>query len=160
MLDFDVQPRSRKCSQTDQPFEAGEAFYSVLLADGAEIVRHDFSARAWEGPPEDAIGWWKSEVPDHSAGKIHWAPNDVMLHYFEQIAGNPTKEDVRYVLTLLMIRRRILRLEESDDDTAHQMTVYCPKNENTYRVPVLDPSPDRIEAIQEELAELLFSGAM
>jgi hypothetical protein len=158
MLDFEIHARGRKCAKTDRPFETGEEFYSVLVSDGASVVRCDYAADAWEGPPEKAIGWWKSLVPDSSSRKMHWAPNDVMLNYFEQIADNPEKQDVRYVLTLLMIRRRVLRLEEADasDASGEEISVYCPKNEQTYKVRVATPPAERVEAIQNELAELLF----
>ena len=82
MLDFDVQSRSRKCAKTDRPFEPGEEFFSVLLPEGSNVARYDYSAAAWEGPPENSIGWWKSQVPDHRGNKVNWAPNEVMLHYF------------------------------------------------------------------------------
>ncbi|MCA9267420.1 MAG: hypothetical protein KDA41_03070, partial [Planctomycetales bacterium] len=156
MLDFEVHARGRKCAKTDRPFEPGEEYFSVLLAEGANVVRYDYGADAWDGPPETSIGWWKSVVPDHSNRKLHWAPNDVMLHYFEQIENQPEKEDVRYVLALLMLRRRVLRLEEEERPGEPQMTLYCPKNENTYHVRTAPPDDARIEAIQEELAELLF----
>ena len=159
MLDFDVQSRGRKCAKTDRPFEPGEEFYSVLLSEGSSVVRYDYAADAWEGPPEKSIGWWKSQVPDHRGAKVNWAPNDVMLHYFEQLEDNEEKQDVRYVLALLMVRRRILRWEDAEAESAGDDTIelYCLKNENTYQVPVANPSPERIAAIQEELAELLFS---
>ncbi len=154
MLDFDVKARLRKCAKTDRVFEPGELFFSVLMPEGSDVVRYDYAADAWEGPPEKSIGWWKSQVPDHSAGKVHWAPNDVMLHYFEQLEENVEKQDVRFVLALLLVRRRVLRLEEDDADDV--LVVYCAKNETTYRVATADPSAERIAAIQEELAELLF----
>jgi hypothetical protein len=159
MLDFEVHARGRKCAKTDRLFEPGEEFYSVLVSEGANVVRYDYAADAWEGPPEKAVGWWKSQVPDTASRKMHWAPNDVMLNYFEQIADNPDKQDVRYVLTLLMIRRRVLKLEEADEQSTEEteeISVYCPKNEQTYKVPVASPPAERVEAIQNELAELLF----
>jgi len=123
------------------------------------VVRYDYAADAWEGAPENAIGWWKSHVPDHRGEKMRWAPNDVMLHYFGQLEGNAEKEDVRYVLALLLVRRRILRMEELEEASvdAEEMTLFCAKNETTHHVRVAQPSPERIAAIQEELAELLFS---
>ena len=161
MLDFDVQSRGRKCAKTDRPFEPGEEFYSLLVSEGSNVVRRDYSAEAWEGPPEKSIGWWKSQVPDHRAGKVNWAPNEVMLHYFEQLEGNEEKQDVRYVLALLMVRRRILRWDdvEPTEVDAEEITLFCPQNESTYQVGVADPSPERAQAIQEELAELLFSNS-
>ena len=110
---------------------------------------------------EDAIGWWKSQVPDPNAHKLHWAPNDVMLHYFEQLSQQQDQQDVRYILALLMMRRRILRLEDSEkDDEGHEtLVLYCPRKETEFQVRVHDPDHARIQEIQEELARLLFASA-
>lgn len=158
MLDFEVQRFTRRCYQTNRQLEPGDVFYSVLVAEGAKVVRRDFSEQAWEGPLEGAIGWWKSQVPDAQATKMHWAPNDVILHYFEQLEDNAEKADTRYVLALLMIRRRIVRLEDTDIHGEHGevFVLYCPRNEREYRVPVVVPPEPRIGEIQDELAELLF----
>jgi hypothetical protein len=85
----------------------------------------------------------------------------VMLDYFQQLEEQSGKEDVRYILTLLMIRRRILRLEDSefDEDGVEKMVVFCPRNETEHRVPVVSPDPDRASEIQDELARLLFADA-
>lgn len=157
MLDFEVQRCTRRCAKTDRELQPGEEFYSVLVADGGEIERQDFSLDGWEGPPEHAIGCWKSKMPDATAKKANWAPNDVMLDYFQQLQDQQEKQDVRYVLTLLMVRRRILRLEDSetDDDGGEVLVVFCPRNEVEYRVPVQSPSRERANEIQDELAKLL-----
>jgi hypothetical protein len=161
MLDFEVQRCTRRCAKTDRELNPGETFYSVLAAEGAEVVRRDFCEAAWEGPPEGAVGWWKSQMPELNAKKMHWAPNDVMLHYFEQLEGQADKQDVRYVLALLMIRRRVVRLEDTEtDDTGRELLVlYCPRNENEYKTAVVMPNDQRAAEIQEELAQLLFANA-
>src|SRR4051812_17493557 len=92
MLDFEVQRCSRHCSQTQRELKPGETVYSVLLSRGAEIVRLDYSADAWPGPPEESIGWWKSVVPDTNGNRVQWAPNDVMLHYFEQLEAREDQQ--------------------------------------------------------------------
>jgi len=161
MLDFEIQRCTRRCAKTDRELKPGETFYTVLVAEEAEVVRYDYSEEAWDGPPEDVIGWWKSQMAEPNAKKVNWAPNDVMLHYFQQLDGQDDKEDVRYVLTLLMIRRRILRLEETETDPIGRelMLVFCPRNETEYRVPVMTPSRERAQEIQEELVQLLFADA-
>ena len=158
MLEFDVQRFSRRCTKTDRELEPGETFFSALVPTGAEVVRNDFCADAWNGPPEDAIGWWQSEVPDPKSRKVHWAPSDVMLHYFLQLAEQEENQDTRYILTLLMIRKRILRLDETerDDNGTERLHVYCSKNESEYEILAVTPTPERIDVIQAELAELLF----
>ena len=161
MVDFEIQRCSRRCAKTEHEFAPGEVFYSVLVSEGAEIVRYDYCQAAWDGPPAEAIGWWRSQMPEANARRANWAPNDVMMDYFLEVEAQPGKEDVRYILTLLMSRRRVLRLEDSelDENGVEKMVVFCPRNETEYHVPVVSPGPERAKEIQDELARLLFADA-
>jgi hypothetical protein len=127
------------------------------MADGADLKRYDYAADAWKGPPEQAVGWWKSQIPDRKSARKHWAPNDVMLHFWDELADQPDKQDMRYVLTLLLIRRRVFRLEEEKKDVqgGETLDIYCPRRETNYEVPAVPPEASRIDQIQEELAALL-----
>ncbi len=90
---------------------------------------------------------------------MHWAPNDVMLHYFEQLEGDAAKADLRYVLALLMIRRRIVKLDDTDKDAeGHEtLVLFCPRNEVEYKTPVVMPNEERTREIQDELGRLLYA---
>ncbi|HND54512.1 MAG TPA: hypothetical protein PLV92_19005, partial [Pirellulaceae bacterium] len=93
-----------------------------------------------------------------AAQRVAWAPNDLMLDYFDRLEERPDKADVRYVLALLLVRRRLLRHDESatartDDD---QLVLFCPRNEREYRVPAVLPDDERVKEIQQELSSLLF----
>lgn len=160
-MDYEVQRCTRQCAKTQRQLEPGETFFSVLTVDGAEVVRHDFSAEAWEGPPEGALGWWKSEMPTRDGKRMNLAPNEVMLELFEEMEKQPELADMRYVLTLLLIRRRVMRLEESEHDEAdaEMLHVYCPRKETSWDVPVATPTAARAAEIQDELAKLLFADA-
>ncbi|MCO6454003.1 MAG: hypothetical protein J5I93_01705 [Pirellulaceae bacterium] len=161
MLDFAVQRCTRRCHASDRELAPGETFYSVLVADGAEVTRRDYAAEAWQGPPAGALGWWKSQMPAPHARKMHWAPNDVILHYFQQLGEETAETDIRYVLALLMIRRRIMRLEQTERDAQGQelLVLYCPRSDVEYRVAVVMPTAERVRAIQDELARLLYADA-
>jgi len=160
-MDYEVQRCSRHCAVTGRELVAGEEFFSALICEGVDVVRKDYSKEAWSEPPEGAVGWWKSQIPGPDAKRIHWAPNDVMLHFFEQLEAQPDREDMRYVLALLLIRRRVMRLEEEEHDAEGRevLVLYCPRREATYQVPVVVPDEARIQQIQEELAKLLFAHA-
>lgn len=157
MVEYDIQRCTRRCQATGRELAPGEVVYSVLVETGDIITRQDYSADAWQGPPENAVGWWKGTIADAGGKRVHWAPHDVMLHYFEQLEGNPAKEDVRYVLALLLVRRRIVRVESNEKDAAgaETLVVYSPRNEVEYRVKVAMPAAQREQAIQAELSELL-----
>jgi hypothetical protein len=156
-MDYEFQHSTRSCSATGRQFAPGETYYSALLAEGAELKRYDYAADAWRGPPEAAIGWWQSQVPGRGPGRKRWAPNDVMLQFWDELAKEPDKWDMRYVLTLLLIRRRVFRLEDEKGDPPRRdaLTVYCPRRDATYEVPAIAPAAERIDRIQEELASLL-----
>ena len=171
LLDFEVQRLTRRCAATDRALEPGETCYSVLELQGADIVRKDYCQDKWNGPPEGIFGWWRTQVPEPTAKKIKLAPNDVLLELFDELADRHDQSDLRYVLALLLIRRRVFRLDlpadsldaarEASDDrpTNESMFVYCPKREATYEVTVTMPDRARIEEIQQQLSELLVAGA-
>ncbi|MEM8680016.1 MAG: hypothetical protein AAGF97_11740 [Planctomycetota bacterium] len=160
MLDFDVKRCTRKCTQTDRELRPGEKVFSVLVFDGGEVRRIDYAAEAWQGPPEDALGWWEFTIPDPQGSKLQWAPSDIIRKYFDELAALAAEADKRYVLGLLMVRRRMMRLEatETDADGREHLVLYCPKKEEEYKVPVVTPTPERVQVIQQQLADLLFSG--
>jgi hypothetical protein len=161
MIDYEVQRCTRHCAVTGRELHAGETFYSTLTAEGSRVVRHDYSAEAWQGPPEGVVGWWKAHMPERNAKKLNWAPNDVMLELLEGLEPREDKAELRYVLALLLIRRRVVRLEETQhDELGREISVlYCPRREATYRVVTAMPNEERTAEIQEELARLLFADA-
>jgi hypothetical protein len=171
LLDFEVQRCTRCCAATERALEPGDECYSVLEVAGAEVVRKDYSPEAWKGSPEAAFGWWKSRVPEPTAKKIKLAPNDVLLELFDQLADKTEQQDLRYVLALLLVRRRVLRVEVANDGPSDKvgetdlhepteiMTLYCPKRDSTCEVAVAMPSSERIDEIQQQLSELLVAGA-
>lgn len=169
MVNYDVPRCSKVCATTQRELKPGERFHSVLLVENGEIKRFDYSQDGWEGPPKidteqgttELIGYWKSQLPSPNDNKVKLAPNDILLNLFDQLSDQLEKQEMRYVLVLLLIRRRVLRLEKEETvvETGEKtMTVYCPKREATYRIPVCDPSEEQIEQMQETLTLLLYAG--
>jgi hypothetical protein len=161
MTEYEVQRFTRRCAATGREFQPGETFYSVLVPDGVQIRRMDYSAEAWAGPPSEAIAWWKSQAPGKHTHWMVWAPNDVLLDYLEQLEAQSSEWDKRYILALLLLRRRVLRLEESvwSEDGQEIMLFYCPRRQTHYRVLVVPPGAERTTVIQQELMELLGAGS-
>ncbi len=156
MFDFDVQRCTRVCAATGEPIGPGDTFYSVLRWEAGQVVRLDYREQAWPGPPEDAIGWWQSVMPAPPSSGPQWAPDDVLLRYFEELAGHPEQAALRYVLALLLVRRKVLRLID-DETTADELALLAPPTETTYRVSVVRPSPDELGPLEQHLKQLLLA---
>lgn len=163
MLDFDVKRCSRRCATTDAELAPGDRYYSVLVAEGAEVLRRDYSRAAWEGPPEGALGWWESQMPTEGAAKPKLAPSDVALELFDRWRDQPDHEDCAYVLALFLVRKRVFRFAETAFPVAHTgeeiLRLFCPARAAEYDVPVIDVDSERADEIQTQLIELLYSDA-
>jgi hypothetical protein len=156
-LDFDLQTCTRHCASSGRELLPGEAFYTVLRQVGREVERADYATDVWTTPPADCLAWWKSQLPLPDQKKPTWAPNDVMLQLFESLAHDPAQADLRYVLSLLLVQRRILKVEASTRDAqgVEQLTLYCPRQETTYQLPAIVPAAERIQSIQQQIGQLL-----
>jgi len=158
MIDFELGRFTRRCAATERELLPGEQYHSALFEEGGEVVRRDYSCEAWKDPPEEAFSWWQSQIPAAEA-KPTLAPREVILQYFEQLENQPDKADMRFVVGLLMVRKRIVRLEESEtDEQGHEvMVLVCNDSETEYRTPAVQPTAERVLEIQEELGKLLYS---
>lgn len=157
LLDFEVRACTRVCAETNKALQPGEVFFSVLEVRGNETVRRDFAAEAWQGPSEDALGWWRARVPAKDE-KPQLAPADVMLNLFASLADKPADRQFRYVLGLLLIRRKVLRREDSrhNEDGQEVLTVVAPKRDEPFELVVDEPNQEQAETIQQRMIDLLY----
>jgi hypothetical protein len=157
LLDFEVRCCSRCCSETDKPLEPGEVYFSMLEAREAETVRLDFCADAWQGPSEQSLGWWRSRVPVKDE-KPKLAPSEVMLNLLGALGDKPNDQQFRYVLSLLLVRRRVLRREDAVRNETGQevLTLYAAKRDARFEVVVDEPNQAQAEKIQQRMIDLLY----
>ncbi len=155
MLNFEIKKSTRKCNESGRDFEPGEVFFSALIEnEDGTTSRQDFSADAWNEPPEHCIGWWKSQVPETDKGKIFWAPRQVMLAYFQHVLEQPASQDIAFVTALLLIQKKHLALV--DDGETDSMTVRDRSSKDSYSVPIIEIEGPRLAEIQAMLSEQLF----
>lgn len=155
-MEYEVDRSSRQCHLSGRALMEGETYYAALVPGANGVERLDFAAEVWPGPPEEALAWWKARVPTKEAKKTPRAPNDVLLQLFTRLEGVSDKTELRYVLALLLIQRRVLRQEDpAGEPPGGVLTLYCSRDETTHVVPDVLPNPERLEALQTELSQLL-----
>ncbi len=89
-------------------FGAGEPFFSVIIAEGEQLIRSDIAADNWQGPPPHTVGWWRSSMPPAGPRKLKPAPDSVLLETLSQLVERPESEALAYLLAVLLVRRRVL----------------------------------------------------
>lgn len=168
MINYEFKKTSRKCSATGEEFERGEEFISALIeTDDGDTERLDFSIEAWQEPPKNCIGWWKSKLPLLEKGKIYWAPREILLNFFEHLheqneqsqeGGTQDASETLYVMSLLLVRKHILKMVETvEEDGVEYIRLRRSADKSKYKIRTASLSPEKAAKIQEELSEKLFT---
>ena len=115
MSDYDVSRTAGTCHATGHVFSEDESFYSVILETETGFERRDYSADAWEGAPDDAVCHFKTRMPKKEAPRKTFVDDAVLQTFFNRLDGTtePAKQRFRFVLSLILLRKRILRYENS-----------------------------------------------
>ncbi len=158
LLDFDVRSCSRRCAETGDELKPGDVYFSVLDEQTGELIRRDFCVQAWQGPPEECLGWWRSRVPTSGDNKPRLAPSDVMLNLYATLAGRSDDEQFRYLLGLLLLRRRVIRREgsQTDDQGREVLSLFCPRRNEQSDLVVAEPDAEQAKQIQQRMIDLLY----
>ncbi len=126
MTEYEIRPRSLVCARTGRELKPGETYYSVLAATPQGFVREDYAAEAWTGPHKGAIGFWRARVPTAAAkNRPQFVDDSVLVQFFERLEGESEsqKENFRYILALLLIRKKILKLVGAETDGGREFLV-------------------------------------
>lgn len=173
--EYKVGRCTRVCHAQSRPLREGEWYYSVVLEEGEEFVRRDYSAEAWTDPPEGAVGWWKNRMPTSDDKKMVLAPPEVLIDLLRQMESLPARAKSRYLLALMLMRRKIVRPAPKDDATKDDaLKEDTPKDGNSTQavmrvevvadgsvieVPVCEINRNESETLRDELNELLYCEA-
>lgn len=158
VMDLKLHRPQSVCSRTGCVITPGDPFYSALVRTPEGLLRIDVATDAWEGPPAEAIAWWRSVCPEPSAAGPTLAPVDVLLDALEAFDGSEADAAVRYLLALQLVRRRVLKLEGPAPDDESVLVFSCRRRECEYRMAVLEPAALADPPIAARLNALLWSG--
>ena len=158
MTEYQIQANTRRCHVTGRELQPGEKFYSVLFDQSGQFVRQDFSSDGWQGNPEGAFSFWTGTVPPLDERRRPRFDDDLLLDCFNRLEGQtePDRVNFRYVLALLLMRRKRLKFEEANmSGDLETLCLRCPRTGWQYQV--LNPrlSEEEMATVQEEVFKVL-----
>jgi hypothetical protein len=156
-MEYQIQPNTRRCAVTGRELQPGERYYAALIEDGAQFERRDYSADAWKGPPPGAFSFWAGRVPPPDTKARPRIDDDLLEECFHRLEGqaDPSRINFRYVVALLLVRRRRFKLEAGDSDGGATMTVRCVRTGQTHVVINPQLSEDEMLQVQDEVFQVL-----
>ncbi|MDA1016259.1 MAG: hypothetical protein O3A00_17610 [Planctomycetota bacterium] len=153
-MDFQLRSVGKTCEKSGHPLAPGEVCHSVLVERHGKMTRLDYSHEAWSGPPEDAVAYWRVQVPDATEKQTPTITTDGLMSYFEQLseAPNTVQEQMRYVLALMLLQRRRLKLEGSrTDGDIEYLQLSGSRGDGDFEVRQQSLSDEEIEQLQSQL---------
>lgn len=155
---WEVQPAAGRCAVTGRRLEEGEEFYSVLFEDGEGFRRSDYSLDSWNGPPDGSYCHFKSRVPIKQKRKRLLVDNEILVNFYLRLADEtePVRLQFRFVLALILMRKRLLRYEGSEVEGSMEvwrMVLATDRSEHRVANPRL--TDEQIEGVSSQLSAIL-----
>ncbi len=158
MAEYDIAAPGRVCTATGRELKPGESFMAVLVEEAGKFVRKDYSAEAWPGTPEQYIAFWSGKIPAADRPRKPTFNDDLLMEWFLHLVGNPDphRRNIRYVVGLLLMRRKRLKFEDVKRQDGLDVMVLRDARTGT-RHELTDPrlTEDEITAVQDEVFQAL-----
>lgn len=152
--DFQIQASSRRCCVSGRELQPGEKFYSVLIEQSGKLVRQDYSVEVWKGPPEGAFSFWQARVNPPESKRRPPIDDEMLLDCFARLEGHtdPGKVRFRYIVALLLMRRKRLKFEEARQE-ADQEILVLRSHRSADRFQVINPrlTERELASVQDEV---------
>lgn len=159
MTQYDLAAPARVCAATGRELKPGDRMVSVLTDEAGVLVRRDFAPDGWPGPPPSAVAHWFGRVPARDAPRRPVLNEPLLFDCFDHLAGQtePNKIHFRYVVALLLMRRKKLKFEDVKRVKDGGEVLVVRDTRTGKRVEVPDPrlTETEIEAVQHEVFQVL-----
>jgi len=162
---YDIAKTSGLCGACGRELSDGEEFVAVVFEDGQEFRRRDLCPACWEagkGGTAGAFSFWRARMPRPDGEKKPPVDNGVLVDFFNRLEGHeePAKICFRFVLALMLMRKKLLVYEGSDADPAGQEVWSMRFKHDQTPVEVVRPHLDeaRIAEVSAQLGAL-FEGS-
>ena len=157
---YEVSRPQGVCAVTGNPIGADEKFMAALRETPMGFERVDVSMPAWpDFDRKDVVAFWQTTMPKTEAKKKLFVDDEVLCGLFERLAEvtEPAKVNFRFVLGLILMRKRLLVYENThkNDQNRDVWTMRFKGKEQT--LDMVDPHLDesQMKEVSGQLSEIL-----
>jgi hypothetical protein len=113
---YDVARSGGKCAVTGQEIQPDQKYMAALRETPTGFERVDVSMDAWPAfEKKDLLGYWQTAMRRPEAKKKIFVDDEVLAGLFERMSEvvEPAKINFRFVLGLILMRKRLLVYENT-----------------------------------------------
>ncbi len=158
MSEWEINKPLGQCHGTNRKIEYGEEYFGALVATEEGLQRRDFCADYWESEKPDVFCYWKTKLPEPGQKKQLFVDDQMLMAFFERLEKETEQEKVnfRFVLALILMRKRILKYDETKnvaDQELWRLRIVGEKQIVEVTNPHLDE--EQIEQLSSQIGEIL-----
>jgi hypothetical protein len=158
--EWNIQSRALQCAVSGRPFEKGEKVFSALYWREGQYVRVDLNEESWKARNDniEPLSAWQTEfVPPPPAPVETLKKDDAESLLRRLISENvPSTRNARYILALMLERKKVVRQIERQRNDGLSVLVYEHIASGEVWL-IEDPGLKlgELQSVQEEVAHLL-----
>jgi len=163
MSDWEINKPLGQCFGSGRRIEHGQEYFGALVVAEEGLQRRDFCAEYWLSEKPDVFCHWKTRLPEPGQKKQLFVDDQMLMSFFERLARETDQEkiDFRFVLTLILMRKRLLKYSESRTEDGKEIWRLRIPGDKTAEgmVEVVNPHLDaeQIEQLSSQMGEILHT---
>ncbi len=158
MSDWEITRPLGVCCGTDTAIESGQEYYGALVETEQGLSRRDFSVAYWEANHPPVYCYWKGRMPRENEKKQLFLDDEMLMAFFERLQTEtaPEKLDFRFVLALILMRKRRLKYDSGRTEDGREIWRLRVVGQNDL-VDVINPglSEEKIEQLSGQIGQIL-----
>jgi hypothetical protein len=158
VAEWEIKKTLGRCYGTSRELTVGEEYFAALVQTEAGFERRDFSTDYWEAQKPEVYCFWKSRVPNPQQKKKLFIDDAMLLAFFDRLSTEvePEKVNFRFVLTLILMRKRKLKYDSSRNEDGREIWTLRVTGEDR-KEDVVNPhlSEDQIQQLSEQMGQIL-----
>jgi hypothetical protein len=156
--EWEIEKSLNKCDSCGKEFAEKEEYFSEIYEAEGGFARKDFCPSCWQGPSEKRFSFWKTRLPEKEEKPKKFIDMNVIFDFFERLADahEKDKENFRYILALVLMRKRKLKFEGTKrEETGEFMILREAGTKHTYNVKNPGLTEEEVGGLTEKIGEIL-----
>jgi hypothetical protein len=158
--DWEMPRRGEACAMCRHSFEPGETIHACLYESPAGYERRDYCTNCQPPDKPFAIGSWKTRRPEPATKKTQAFDRETIYGLFERLedADTPQQQQLRFVLALLLWRKKVLKFDRSETREDGEVWHFVvPRTDDAHSVQRPDLDEEQLDRLGTQL-EVLLAG--
>ena len=156
---YDVPRPGGKCAASGRDIVPGEKFIAAVRETPTGLERLDIASECWENfDRANLLGFWQTTMPHQDQKKKLFVDDEVLGTLFERLADatEPAKINFRFVLGLILMRKRLIVYEGARREGERDMWIVRMKGKDQ-RLDLVDPklSEQEMAEVSQQMGQIL-----